>query len=243
MCRPDKQTYSSLLLETWLNEVLHTSSEVNLSSNRGPFKVQHAQSFVNISTISNCKCWHAKQYHSHHATFHKEADCTCRPLPESLPYTDAYLCLCAQRLSMHPFPLCITFTITFSASMNWLIAQGLAAFSIDKASLQSAGLSGEAIGHLYRALYVYTIGFQDKVRKLFVPVEHKQMPLNNIWRAYLAIAESAMEVGFKVYRHSVKCSTTLSIHYACKHRDCQLSLPWHMLLQESAHVEGLRMQT
>ncbi|KAL0054846.1 hypothetical protein WJX82_003177 [Trebouxia sp. C0006] len=110
--RPDKQTYSSLLLETWLNEILHTSSEVNLGSNRGPFK-------------------------------------------------------------------------------------GLAAFSIDKASLQSAGLSGEAIGHLYRALYVYTIGFQDKVRKLFVPVEHKQLPLNNIWRAYLAIAESAMEVGFK----------------------------------------------
>ena len=98
-----------------------------------------------------------------------------------------------------------------SAIRTWLIAQGLATFSIDKASLQSAGLSGEAIGHLYRALYVYTIGFQDKVRNLFVPVEHKQLPLNNIWRAYLAIAESAMEVGFKVYRHSVNCSATLSV--------------------------------
>ena len=108
--------------------------------------------------------------------------------------------------------------------MTWLVAQGLAAFSIDKASLQSAGLSGEAIGHLYRALYVYTIGFQDKVRKLFVPVEHKQLPLNNIWRAYLAISESVMEVGFKVYRHSVNCSATLSVHHACKHGDCQLSL-------------------
>ncbi|MCJ1297920.1 hypothetical protein MMC08_000709 [Hypocenomyce scalaris] len=37
--RPDKQTYRSLLLEAWLNEVLHTSSTVNLGSGQGPFKV------------------------------------------------------------------------------------------------------------------------------------------------------------------------------------------------------------
>ena len=79
-----------------------------------------------------------------------------------------------------------------------MLAQGLAAFGIDKATLQLAGLSAEAITHLHRALYVYTIGFQDKVRKLFGPIEHKQVPLNNIWRAYLAIAEIAMKVGFKV---------------------------------------------
>ena len=56
----------------------------------------------------------------------------------------------------------------------------------------------ESIGHLYRALYVYTIGFQDKVRKLIGPIENKHVPLNNVWRAYLAIAETAMKVGFKV---------------------------------------------
>ncbi len=79
-----------------------------------------------------------------------------------------------------------------------LFAQGLAIFGIDKPSLHSAGLTIEAIGQLHRALYVYTIGFQDKVRKLLGPIEHKQVPLNNIWRAYLAIAETAMKVGFKV---------------------------------------------
>lgn len=76
--------------------------------------------------------------------------------------------------------------------------QGLSAFSIDKASLLSAGLTEEAVGLLYRALYVYTIGFQDKAKKLVGPIEHKHVPLNNIWRAYLAIAETAMKVGFKV---------------------------------------------
>lgn len=74
----------------------------------------------------------------------------------------------------------------------------MAAFGIDKASLLLAGLSEEVISPLYRALYVYTIGFQDKAKKLVGPLEQKHVPLNNIWRAYLAIAETAMKVGFKV---------------------------------------------
>ena len=75
------------------------------------------------------------------------------------------------------------------------VVQGLSAFGIDRASLLSAGLSGEAVSLLYRALYVYTIGFQGKAKAL---VGQKHVLLNNIWRAYLAIAETAMEVGFKV---------------------------------------------
>lgn len=59
-------------------------------------------------------------------------------------------------------------------------------------------MTEEAVGLLYRALYVYTIGFQDKAKKLVGPLEHKHVPLNNIWRAYLAVAETAMKVGFKV---------------------------------------------
>ena len=74
----------------------------------------------------------------------------------------------------------------------------MSAFGIDKASLLSAGLTEEAVNLLYRALYVYPIGFQDKAKKLVGPLEHKHVPLNNIWRAYLAIAETAMKVGFKV---------------------------------------------
>ena len=77
-------------------------------------------------------------------------------------------------------------------------AQGLAAFGIDKATLLSAGLTEEAVALLYRALYVHTIGFQDKAKQLVGPLEHKHVPLNNIWHAYLAIAETAMKVGFKV---------------------------------------------
>ena len=75
-------------------------------------------------------------------------------------------------------------------------------FGIDKTSLLSAGLTEEAIGLLYRALYVYTMGFQDKAKKLVGPLEHRHVPLNNIWRAYLAIAETAMKVGFKVSQRS-----------------------------------------
>ena len=69
-------------------------------------------------------------------------------------------------------------------------------------------MTDEAVGLLYRALYVYTIGFQDKAKKLVGPLEHKHVPLNNIWRAYLAIAETAMKVGFKVSKqhHSAKSS-------------------------------------
>ena len=42
------------------------------------------------------------------------------------------------------------------------------------------------------------MGFQDKVQKLFAAIGQKQVTLNIVWRAYLAIAETAMKVGFKV---------------------------------------------
>lgn len=121
-----------------------------------------------------------------------------------------------------------------------MLAQGLAAFGIDKATLQLAGLSAEAITHLHRALYVYTIGFQDKVRKLFGPIEHKQVPLNNIWRAYLAIAEIAMKVGFKVcniFSFGVciqKCLLQPDMLYKVGHRAAHApAKPAHVLFKRS----------
>ena len=36
------------------------------------------------------------------------------------------------------------------------------------------------------------------MQKLFAAIAQKQVTLNNVWRAYLAIAETAMTVGFKV---------------------------------------------
>ena len=37
--RPDKQPYSALLVEAWLNEVLHVTPPAHVNSNQGPFKV------------------------------------------------------------------------------------------------------------------------------------------------------------------------------------------------------------
>lgn len=86
--------------------------------------------------------------------------------------------------------------------------QGLCKYQIDKPTLLLSGLTEEGINLLYRALYVYTMGFQDRVQKLFATIAQKQITLNNVWRAYLAIAEAAMKVGFKVceQNQSLTCS-------------------------------------
>ena len=42
--------------------------------------------------------------------------------------------------------------------------QGLPAFGLTRPELQNAGLSNEAVDRVYRAMYVYTIGFFDAMQ-------------------------------------------------------------------------------
>jgi hypothetical protein len=58
-----------------------------------------------------------------------------------------------------------------------------------------AGLSPAAADRVYRSLYVYSVGFGDTLREALAHSQHRAELLQALWRAFLALAEAALQVG------------------------------------------------
>ncbi|KAG1659335.1 hypothetical protein FOA52_008389 [Chlamydomonas sp. UWO 241] len=81
--------------------------------------------------------------------------------------------------------------------MDTRVLKGLTAYGLTRAELRGAGLSDSSCDRLYRGLYVYTVGFFDIMQDILHHSEFRVEILGNVWRAFLAIAESALKVAFK----------------------------------------------
>lgn len=79
-----------------------------------------------------------------------------------------------------------------------LLLQGLALYGLDRPSLLAAGLSHAEVDHLFRALYTFTVGFQDVLKDLLLHAPQRQRVLHDVWRAFLSISETAAKINFKV---------------------------------------------
>ncbi|GAX76885.1 hypothetical protein CEUSTIGMA_g4331.t1 [Chlamydomonas eustigma] len=77
------------------------------------------------------------------------------------------------------------------------LLRGLRAFGLTRVELRGAGVTDDGIDRLYRGLYVYTIGFFDIMQEVLHHSEFRVEILSNVWRAFLAISESALKVAFK----------------------------------------------
>ncbi|GLC48337.1 hypothetical protein PLESTB_000085100 [Pleodorina starrii] len=75
--------------------------------------------------------------------------------------------------------------------------KGLATYGLTRVELLGAGLSNEAIDRLYRCMYVYTVGFFDVMQDLLAHNEFRAEILSNVWKGFLTIAESALQVSFR----------------------------------------------
>ena len=78
------------------------------------------------------------------------------------------------------------------------LLQGLAHYGLNRPSLLAAGLSHAEVDHLFRALYTFTVGFQDVLKDLLLHAPQRQRVLHDVWRAFLSISETAAKVNFKV---------------------------------------------
>eukprot|EP00891_Asterochloris_glomerata_P000994 jgi/Astpho2/994/Aster-x0036 len=76
-------------------------------------------------------------------------------------------------------------------------AKGLALYGLDRPSLLAAGLSHAEVDHLFRALYTFTVGFQDVLKDLLLHAPQRQRVLHDVWRAFLSISETAAKINFK----------------------------------------------
>ncbi|MEW5307688.1 MAG: hypothetical protein WDW36_010066 [Sanguina aurantia] len=75
--------------------------------------------------------------------------------------------------------------------------RGLAAYGLTRVELLGSGLGHDAVDRLYRCMYVYSIGFFDVVQDILLPTEFRTEILSNVWKGFLHIAESALQVAFK----------------------------------------------
>ncbi|KAG2435063.1 hypothetical protein HYH02_012060 [Chlamydomonas schloesseri] len=75
--------------------------------------------------------------------------------------------------------------------------KGLASYGLTRVELLGAGLSNEGIDRLYRCMYVYTVGFFDVMQDILSHNDFKTEILSNVWKGFLTIAESALQVSFR----------------------------------------------
>ncbi|GIM07161.1 hypothetical protein Vretimale_11376 [Volvox reticuliferus] len=75
--------------------------------------------------------------------------------------------------------------------------KGLASYGLSRVELLGAGLPNEAIDRLYRCMYVYTVGFFDVMQDILAHNEFRTEILSNVWKGFLTIAESALQVAFR----------------------------------------------
>ncbi|CAD7702140.1 unnamed protein product, partial [Ostreobium quekettii] len=75
--------------------------------------------------------------------------------------------------------------------------KGLARCGLRREDLCHAGLSAETIDRLYRALYVYSVGFFDLLQELLCHSTFRKELLTNVWKSFGKISEMAMKSAFK----------------------------------------------
>ncbi|GLI59921.1 hypothetical protein VaNZ11_001968 [Volvox africanus] len=75
--------------------------------------------------------------------------------------------------------------------------KGLASYGLTRVELLGAGLPNEAIDRLYRCMYVYTVGFFDVMQDILSHNEFRTEILSNVWKGFLTISESALQVAFR----------------------------------------------
>ena len=73
---------------------------------------------------------------------------------------------------------------------------GLQKAGLDRLSLCALEVTPGAVDRLYRAMYVYSVGFLETVNEAFAHSTSRKELLCTIWNGFLAIAEENLKVGF-----------------------------------------------
>ncbi|GFR49058.1 hypothetical protein Agub_g11084 [Astrephomene gubernaculifera] len=87
--------------------------------------------------------------------------------------------------------------VSDALKMDASALRGLASYGLTRVELLGAGLSNDAIDRLYRCMYVYTVGFFDVMQDILSHNDFRTEILSNVWKGFLTIAESALQVSFR----------------------------------------------
>jgi hypothetical protein len=62
-------------------------------------------------------------------------------------------------------------------------------YGVDKLTLTNAGIPNEVVDRIYRALFVYSIGFYELMNKALIHTSNKYRVITSIWKVYAVLLE------------------------------------------------------
>ena len=71
-------------------------------------------------------------------------------------------------------------------------------YGIDRLALTNAGIPNELVDRIFRALFVYSVGFYELVKKCLAHCERKYSIITNIWKVFSILLEYCCKTDYRM---------------------------------------------
>jgi hypothetical protein len=71
-------------------------------------------------------------------------------------------------------------------------------YGIDRMAFSNAGISSELADRVYRALFVYSVGFYELVKKCLQHTEKKYTLITNVWKVFAILLEYCCRTDYRM---------------------------------------------
>ena len=74
----------------------------------------------------------------------------------------------------------------------------IARYSIDRVTFGALGIPGEFVDRVYRALFVYSVGFYELIRKILDHAEGKYSLITSVWKVFSILLEYCCRTDYRM---------------------------------------------
>lgn len=71
-------------------------------------------------------------------------------------------------------------------------------YGIDRHVLTNSGIPNEMVDRIYRALFVYSVGFYELIKKCLAHTEKKYTIITNIWKVFSILLEYCCRTDYRM---------------------------------------------
>jgi len=71
-------------------------------------------------------------------------------------------------------------------------------YGIDRLVLTNAGIPDDLVNRVYRALFVYSVGFYELIKKCLQHTEKKYTIITNIWKVFAILLEYCCRTDYRM---------------------------------------------
>lgn len=71
-------------------------------------------------------------------------------------------------------------------------------YQVDRMTLMNSGLSGDEVDRIYRALFVYSVGFFEHLRKILSNTKKNFQILTSIWKVFQVLLEYCCKTDYRI---------------------------------------------